>query len=172
MQQFDRIGFDVELAFEIEPRGLAGPGVAWPGKAVDASVLASPIGIDRPVKRNVGRLVEGDDRAGGFFRDRCFDARGRCLQPVPAIIKGVPRFRLVPPCLVGYGAAATLFNALCSLPRFQQRDAPIGFEFLSGSHGAYLPTSNRTKQEQILLRDIKYVDGSRPISPGGNRNSR
>lgn len=30
-------------------------------------MLAAAIGVDRAVERNVGRLVEADDRAGAFF---------------------------------------------------------------------------------------------------------
>ena len=42
-------------------------GVGWPRIAIDAAMLAAAIGVDRAVERDVGRLVEADDRAGVFF---------------------------------------------------------------------------------------------------------
>ena len=33
------------------------------GKAIDATMFATPIGVDRPVERDIGGFVAGDDAA-------------------------------------------------------------------------------------------------------------
>ena len=38
-----------------------------PREAVDAAMLASPVGVDRAVERDVGRLVEIENRTRGFL---------------------------------------------------------------------------------------------------------
>ena len=40
-----------------------------PGETVDAAVLATAIGVDRPVERDVGRRVAGDDGPAGVLAE-------------------------------------------------------------------------------------------------------
>ncbi len=62
-QQRGRVVLGVETRFEIQARRKSQVGVARPREAVDAAVLAAPVGIDRAVEGNVGRLVAGDHAA-------------------------------------------------------------------------------------------------------------
>ena len=82
-----------------------------PGKAVDATMLAASIGIDRTVEPDVGRFVAGDDLARGIERDRGLERR-QFVQALPAIVEGDPRFGLEPAARVGLRAAATPSLAL------------------------------------------------------------
>ena len=43
--------------------------MGWPRKAVDAPMFAPPIGIERPVKGHIGRLVARDDPPWHLFAD-------------------------------------------------------------------------------------------------------
>ena len=50
-----------------------------PRETIDTPVLAATIGINRPIKGNIGRIIARDDRLGGFARDLrasfpCLDA--------------------------------------------------------------------------------------------------
>ena len=56
----DQPGLEIEAGREIKP------GMGRAGEAVDAAMLAAPIGIDRAVEGNVGRLIAGDDAARPF----------------------------------------------------------------------------------------------------------
>ena len=59
-QKLGGILFYENLCFEIKPRGEPQVFVRGPCVAVNASVLASPVGIDARVKGNIGTLVVGD----------------------------------------------------------------------------------------------------------------
>src|ERR1700704_5046786 len=77
-------------------------------KAVDAAVLAAAVGIDRAVERDVGRIVAGDDLAGGIDRDRGLERR-QILEALPAVVVALARQRLHaarPPALRAAAAPA------------------------------------------------------------------
>ena len=44
---------------EVEPRRQVQEGVAGPREAVDAAMLAAPVGVDRTVEGQIGRAVVG-----------------------------------------------------------------------------------------------------------------
>src|SRR3546814_11862848 len=46
-----------------------------------SAVLASPIGIDRTIKADIGRIVAGDDRARVLDRYRGFERRRVAIDP-------------------------------------------------------------------------------------------
>jgi hypothetical protein len=60
-QQARRLRFEEQPALEVEAGREAQVGVRRPGEAVDAAVLAAPVGIDRAVEVDVGTAVAGDD---------------------------------------------------------------------------------------------------------------
>src|SRR3981081_3118184 len=74
-------------------------------KAVGAAVLAAAVGIDRAVERDVGRIVAGDDLAGGVDRDRGLERR-QILQALPAVAVALARQRLEAAARVRLRAAA------------------------------------------------------------------
>ena len=83
-QQVARIDLVEQLGLEIDAGGQAKIGVRRSRVAVDAPVLASAIGIDRVVERNVGRLVRLDDAAGEIRLQRRGDRVGWILRE-PAV---------------------------------------------------------------------------------------
>src|SRR6056297_321533 len=79
-------------------------GMAGPRKAVDTAMLTTAIGIDRPVKRQVGRAVVTDDPARPLLRDLRAQ-HPRLLLAVPAICLVVHAMRLEPARRVAHGTA-------------------------------------------------------------------
>ena len=65
------------------------------GEAIDAAVLAAPIGVDRPVEGNVGGIVAGDDRPRSVPGEDGLKA-ARIGVPPPSVIGGNPVFELEP----------------------------------------------------------------------------
>src|SRR3954467_11265539 len=63
-----------------------------PREAVDAAMLATPVGVDGPVETDIGRIVAGDDLAGGIERDRCLERR-QLTEALPAVIQHAQRAR-------------------------------------------------------------------------------
>lgn len=79
--------------------------VRRPGEAIDATMFATAIGVDRTVEGNVRRVVEGDDLAGLLLLD--FGAQGRqFLDRVPAVVLDEARQPLEAPTGIGAGAAS------------------------------------------------------------------
>src|SRR3954449_12006480 len=76
-----------------------------PREAVDAAMLATPVGVDGPVETDIGRIVAGDDLAGGIERDRCLERR-QLIEALPAVIERDPRFSLETTAGVGLRAPA------------------------------------------------------------------
>src|SRR4029079_15063195 len=56
-----------QLRLEIESGGEPQKGMRRPGEAVDTAVLAAPVGVDRAVEADIGRLVAGDDAPRRHF---------------------------------------------------------------------------------------------------------
>src|SRR5882672_5368227 len=77
-----------------------------PGKTVDAAVLAAPVGVDRAVEADIGRIVAGDDLARSVDRDRGLERR-QFIQALPAVVEGDAGFGLEAAAIVGLRAAAT-----------------------------------------------------------------
>ncbi|MNE14799.1 hypothetical protein D3C80_1076900 [compost metagenome] len=80
------VGLGNQLGFEVQPRRQVPIGMAGPRIAVDAAMLAAAIRVDRTIKRQVGRVVAGDDALGGF--DAYFGALGQGHFLVPTVILG------------------------------------------------------------------------------------
>ena len=89
--------------FEIEPGGEPHIGVARPGVAIEAAVLAAAIGVDRPVESDVRRLVAGDDGLGLFPGDLGRERLGRLLAR-PAVVELLALLKLETARDVGRGA--------------------------------------------------------------------
>ena len=85
-QQGRGVALGDQLGFEIQPRGQVPIGVAGPRVAIDATVLATAIGVDGAVEGQVRRTVAGDDRLGRFKAH--LGALGQRHFLVPAIILG------------------------------------------------------------------------------------
>ena len=86
LEQGRRAILDEQLALEVEPCGETEIGMARPGVAVNATVFAAAIGVDRPVERNVGRFVLRDDRARPLERHFRLQ-RGNGLVALPAVVE-------------------------------------------------------------------------------------
>ena len=67
LEQRRGIRLCVELGLEVESCRMSQITVRRPREAVDAAVLASPVGIDRAVERDVGAIVARDDRTRRLF---------------------------------------------------------------------------------------------------------
>jgi len=70
-----------------------------PRETIDTPVLAATIGINRPIKGNIGRIIARDDRLGGFARD-LRPQGGQILGQIPAIVGVEPRFLREPSACV------------------------------------------------------------------------
>ena len=119
-QQLRRIGLGEQFGFEVEPRRQAEKGVGRPRKAVDAAMLAAPVGVDRTVEADVGRIVAGDDLARGIDRDRGLERR-QFIEALPAVVERDARFGLEAAAVVGLRAAATPPLALDRNREFRKR---------------------------------------------------
>ncbi len=119
-QQRRRVGLGEQLGFEIEPRRQAEEGVGRPRETVDAAVLAAPVGIDRAVEADIGRVVAGDDLARGVERDRGLERR-QFVEALPAVVEGDARFGLETAAGVGLRAAAAPPFALDRNRQFRKR---------------------------------------------------
>lgn len=75
-QQRGGIRLGEELRLKIQPGREIMERVAWPREAIDASVLASAIRVDRAIEQDIGRAVARDDGFRSFDRHRCTE-RGR-----------------------------------------------------------------------------------------------
>ena len=69
LQQLRCVDLGVNPAFEIEAGRQAEIAVGRPREAIDATVLATAIRIERDVEWNVGRCVAGQDRLCAFEYD-------------------------------------------------------------------------------------------------------
>ena len=119
-QQLRRIGLGEQFRFEIEPRRQAEKSVGRPRKAVDAAMLATPVGVDRTVEADIRRIVAGDDLARGIDRDRGLERR-QFVEALPAVVERDPRFGLEPAAGVGLRAAAAPPVALDRNRQFRKR---------------------------------------------------
>src|SRR3546814_6696108 len=82
-QQLRRGWLGEQLRLEINAGRQVVIGMGRPCKAVDAAMLAAAIGVDRAIETDVGRIVEGDDRARPFHRDAGPERRRRVIKTLP-----------------------------------------------------------------------------------------
>src|SRR5262249_42972974 len=68
-------------------------GMGRPRETIDAAMLATAIGVDRQVEGNVGRVVAGDDPAGGIDGHGCLEGR-QILECPPPVVEARARQRL------------------------------------------------------------------------------
>src|SRR6185312_3666909 len=85
------------------------------GVAVATPMTASPVGIDRLLERNVGRVVARDHRAGAIGVDRGGDEVGDLLL-IPAVIDGFALVALEAPG--GIRERAATFERLVPFARW------------------------------------------------------
>ena len=109
LQQFGRGRLGIEAALEIEPRREPEPGMGRPRIAVDAAVLAAPVGIDRPVEAEVRGVVAGDDLARRLLGDGRAQRRRRLVRRSPAVVERFRTLALVAPRPVARRAPPFLF---------------------------------------------------------------
>src|ERR1700738_2225217 len=93
LQKLRGIRLGKQFGFEIKPGRESEIGVRRPGEAIDAAVLATAIRIDGAIERDIGRVIAGDDPAGGIDRHRGLEWR-QLLKALPTVIEGNPRERL------------------------------------------------------------------------------
>ena len=168
----DRIGLVEKPTFEIETGGQPVEGMAGPGKAIDAAMLAAAIGVDRPVEGNVGRAVEGDHRPRRFRHHQRLDPRGILFDRVPAIIEGEAGLFLEPSGLVRDSPPSALCGAFGGGLCVDQADTAFGGEFLSGAHAGRRPRRTEQIKNKIGGRTSFPVDGPGAFSPSACRNFR
>ena len=89
-QESGGAGLGEQPAFEIEPRRKAQVSVGRAGEAIDAAVLAPPVGIDGTVEGNVRRRVAGNDGLRVLYRHLGAKRRQIAFVQVPAVVDGFP----------------------------------------------------------------------------------
>ncbi len=99
-QQFRRVRFHQYLRLEIRAGRKSEIGMRRPRKTINAAMLATPIGIDRTIERDIRRGVARDDRARGIADQFGLDWRKLFLR-FPAVIKQHALFAIVPAGRVG-----------------------------------------------------------------------
>ena len=168
LKEFGRVRLHEQFGFEIEAGGEPEIGMRGPRETINAAVLAAAVRIDRAIKRDVGRIVAGDDLAGGVG-GHCGLERRQLLQTLPAVIESDPRHRLVPAGGVrGRAAAAAAFAIDASAMGARVMDATAHFARRRGgqrcrrafqrgrtTHGhssrQKANARTRTKQEQLFV---------------------
>ncbi len=77
-------------------------------EAIDAAVLAAPVGVDRAVEADIGRIIAGNDRPALVEGHGGIEAwlRFVVLQSAPAVVDGVAAQAFEPPGTVGERAPA------------------------------------------------------------------
>ncbi len=85
LQHFSRVGLVEQTRLEIEPGREAHIRVAGTRVAIDATVAASPVRVDRLLEGNVRRVVRGDYAASAIRLEHRGNAVGLFLQ-VPAVV--------------------------------------------------------------------------------------
>ena len=114
LEQLRGIGARIELGLEIEPCRVAEEAMRRAGKAVDATVLAAAIRIDRAVERNIGTVIARDDGARRVVEHRRLEGI-EIAEPFPAIIEGLAPLSLEAARVIGVGAApAPTFAVDCA----------------------------------------------------------
>src|SRR5581483_10449063 len=105
LEQLGGIDLGVELGLEVEPGRMAEVAVGGAGEAIDAAMLAAPVGIDRLPETDIRAVVGGDDALGHLAIDIGLE-RGELGQALPAVVEGLAQLALEPPGPVRPGTAA------------------------------------------------------------------
>ncbi len=104
-----------------------------PREAVDAAMLAAPVGIDRAVEADIGRLVAGDDAPRRHLL-HVGGKRFELAERFPTVVDGLIGDRLEAAAAVGLGApamaaargnASRLMRKALGIGRFSQRDGHV-----------------------------------------------
>ena len=85
-QHIGRVALGNQSGFKVQPGRHVPIGMAGPRIAVDATMFTTTIRVDGPIKRQVRRVVAGDDGLGRF--DTHFGALGRRHFLVPTVVLG------------------------------------------------------------------------------------
>ena len=111
-QQFGRVHFGVDAAFEVQARGQSQIAVRGTGKAINAAMFAASVRVQGHIEGQIGRGIARKDAACLLVANLRLPARssllsGGVLQAAraPAIIKSGARMRLVAPLQVRHGTA-------------------------------------------------------------------
>ena len=99
-EQCGGVDLGVEFGFEIEAGGMAKIAMRGTREAIDAAVLATPIGVDRLLEADVGAVVTGDDALGRLAVNLGLE-RGKVAQALPAVVERLASFMFKPANLVG-----------------------------------------------------------------------
>ena len=121
LQQLGRVRLVEQLRLEIDARRKAHIGMVGPGEAVDATMLAAAIGIDRAIERQVRRSIPCQDAAcalGKIFRRQAPD---RVIRS-PAVVERLALRRLV--ATAGVGRRPT--SLACACGEGASREPPSG----------------------------------------------
>src|SRR3954447_12938828 len=120
-----------------------------PRKAVDAAMLAAPIGVDRTVEADIGRVVTGDYFARGVDRDGGLEDR-QIFQALPAVVESDLGLSLV-------ASAAVRLRATAPPPGAVDRDREFG---------------KRSRTRRLGgRRDRRVLEGMRGCSAHGKQHS-
>ena len=136
--------------------------MAGAGEAVDTAMFTAAIGIDRAVKRNVRRPIEGDDRARRFLGQCRAERGGPLFYRAPAIIVGFAGFRFKPPGLIRNRAPAAMVKALPNLRHRSLVHPALFREFPCCPHTDMGSTTIRTLQEHLLLKCLLSCCAAQP----------
>src|SRR6516164_1519911 len=135
--------------------------MCWPGKAIDATMLAAAIGIDRPVEADIWRIVARDHLSRGVERHGGLERR-QLLQTLPAVIEGRARLGLVAAADVGLRAAPAPplpVDCNCKFGKRRKRTRRLGGRrdrrVLEGMRGCSTHGINiATRREQIKNNSV------------------
>ena len=94
-QNLRRLGSRHQFGLEIQPRREPQIGMGRPREAIDAAMLAAPVRVDRPVERQIGRAVVGDQPPRPLLAHPGAQHR-QLLLPRPAVIHRLAQMRLEP----------------------------------------------------------------------------
>lgn len=79
-----------------------------PGKTIDAAMFTTPVSVHGPIERDIGRLIEAEDRPGTFFGHLSAQLDRRAVQ----------RFHMIAPVAIhlarGEAEACRHIGALCA----------------------------------------------------------
>ena len=103
-QQARRVLLEEEPGLEVDARRQVHVAVVRSRVAVDASVLAAPVGVHRELEGHIGRTIAGDDRAR--ILDAHDGARGAGrLRHAPSVVEALAAQRLEAPLRISDRAA-------------------------------------------------------------------
>ena len=148
-QSFGSVGLGEQLGLEVEPRRQAEKGMGRPGEAVDAAMLAAPIGVDRTVEADIGGFVAGDDAPRRHLL-HFGGERIEFAERVPAIVDRLIGDRLEPAGAVGLGTPAMPATG-GDAPRFEREAFRIDGFSQGDGHTAYIVTRLEQSKNMFMV---------------------